>query len=153
MITEVGSDDVLDAAYDWLCRRRVNYPSDADIWDLRFRRPAEKADIQRDLLNDTYAFSPLSRVTSRDGETMALWSARDALVLKAMTIVLEKHLPVSRNCTHIRGNGGQKETIRKAYQAFRANNFVIRTDVKSFYASIMDDILVLAPTRWKLREQ
>ncbi len=109
MISEVVSNGVLDTAYDWLCRRRINYPEDADIWDLRFKWPGEKAGIQRDVFNNTYTFSPLSRVTNRDGESMALWSARDSLVLKAMTIVLEKHLPVSRNCTHIRAMAAKKQ--------------------------------------------
>ncbi len=39
-----------------------------------------------------------------------LWSAKDALVLKAMSIVLGEHLkPVlSYNCYHLAGNGGAK---------------------------------------------
>ncbi len=27
--------DVLDTAYDWLCKRRRNYPADADVWSFR----------------------------------------------------------------------------------------------------------------------
>ena len=43
-----------------------------------------------------------------DGEEADLWSARDALVLKALTIVLAKQLPVSTRCTHVKGHGGAK---------------------------------------------
>ena len=142
MISQIASDDVLDTAYDWLCRRRHNYPSDADVWDLRFRWPETKAVVQADLLNGTYCFSPLSRVTNRDGETMALRSARDALVLKAITIVLERYLPVSRHCMHVRGHGGAKAAVRRVYKALPANTFVLRTDVKSYYAFIEHFVLL-----------
>ena len=35
ILAELTSDDVLDTAYDWLCRRRRAYPADADVWSLR----------------------------------------------------------------------------------------------------------------------
>ena len=31
IVAELTSDDVLDTAYDWLCRRRRAYPADADV--------------------------------------------------------------------------------------------------------------------------
>jgi len=142
MISQIASDDVLDTAYDWLCRRRHNYPSDADVWDLRFRWREAKKTVQADLLNGVYRFSPLNRVTNRDGESLTLWSAKDALVLKAITIVLERHLPLSKNCTHVRGHGGGKAAVRRVYEALPANTFVLRTDVKSYYASIDHFVLL-----------
>ena len=38
LMVQLTSDTVLDAAYDWLCRRRQEYPSHADIWDFRRTR-------------------------------------------------------------------------------------------------------------------
>jgi hypothetical protein len=26
---------ILEAAFDWLCRRRLNHPANADVWALR----------------------------------------------------------------------------------------------------------------------
>ena len=58
-------------------------------------------------------FGLLTRVTLKDGEKINLWSARDALVLKALAIVLAKHLPVSPHCTHVKGHGGAKAAVRQ----------------------------------------
>jgi hypothetical protein len=54
---EIASDDVLDAAYEWLCRRRRDYSADADVWSLRRRWEHEKDVIKRDLLAGDYRFS------------------------------------------------------------------------------------------------
>jgi len=78
----------------------------------------------------------LGRVTLADGGDIDLWSARDALVLKAMTIVLSDVLPASPSCTHIKGHGGAKRAVRQVMAFLPATGFVFRTDVKSYYASI-----------------
>ena len=41
-----------------------------------------------DLLAGRYRFDLLDRITLADGSDIDLWSSRDALVLKALTIVL-----------------------------------------------------------------
>lgn len=93
-------------------------------------------------MSGNYRFSLLTRTTLQDGEDTDLWSARDALVLKALTLVLGEHLPVSRSCTHIKGSGGAKYAVREVRDHLAANRFVLRTDVKSYYASI-DRLLLL----------
>ena len=87
-------------------------------------------------MSGNYRFSLLTRITLQDGEDTDLWSARDALVLKALALVLGEHLPVSRSCTHIKGNGGATYAVREVRDHLAANRFVLRTDVKSYYASI-----------------
>ena len=54
---------------------------------------------------------------------------------KALAIVLGKHLPVSRRCTHIKGHSGAKSAVREVRDHLAANRFVLRTNVKSYYAS------------------
>jgi hypothetical protein len=93
MLTTVASDTVLDAAYEWLCQRRKHWPADSDVWSLRFCWPAEKARLRDELLSGNYRFAPLNRVTKSDATVIHIWSARDALVLKALAIVLGKQLP------------------------------------------------------------
>jgi hypothetical protein len=66
------------------------------------QRARAKEQIKNELLSGGYRFSLLSRITLKDGAGTDLWSARDALVLKALALVLGKHLPVSSRCTHIR---------------------------------------------------
>lgn len=40
------------------------------------------------------------------------------------------------NCTHLIGNGGGKGAVRRVWRQLKRHRFVIRTDVKSYYASI-----------------
>ena len=58
------------------------------------------------------------------------------MVLKALSLVLGKRLSFSRNCTHLKGNGGGKGAVRRVWRHLNQHRFVIRTDVKSYYASI-----------------
>jgi hypothetical protein len=108
IIEQLASDDVLDRAYEWVCRRRLNYSANSDVWALRRDWPREKEQIKADLLSGNYRFSLLTRITLKDGEDTDLWSARGALVLKALAIVLGEHLRVSPRCTHLKGHGGAK---------------------------------------------
>ncbi len=103
LLTALASDATLDAAFAWLCKRRRDYPDHADVWDFRRHWPAEKARLQSDLSAGDFRFGLLDRITRADGDEIDLWSARDALVLKALATVLAGHLPVSRSCTHVKG--------------------------------------------------
>ena len=136
ILVQLASDEVLDSAFEWLCRRRLNYSPNSDVWAFRRDWQAEKQRVKNELLSGDYRFSLLTRITLKDGEDTDLWSARDALVLKALAIVLGQHLPVSRSCTHIKGHGGAKYAVREVRDHLAANRFVLRTDVKSYYASI-----------------
>ena len=67
----------------------------------------------------------------------------DSLVLKAIAIVLTKHMApnLSSKCCHLAGNGGAKAAVREVVEKLPENQFVFRTDVKSYYASIDHDVL------------
>ena len=64
LLEDITADCSLDAAYEWLCNRRKDYPEYADVWSLRFDWPDEEARIQHDLLSECYRFEPLAVVTS-----------------------------------------------------------------------------------------
>jgi RNA-directed DNA polymerase len=139
---EILADEVLDSAYAWLCERRKDWPANAHVWTFRRRWAQEKARLRNELLEGTYRVSLLSRVTLKDGQEIDLWSARDALVLKALTIVLTKRLPVSPRCVHVKGHGGAKAAVRQLMTHLPTNRFVLKTDVHSYYDSI-DHFLLL----------
>ncbi len=61
VLDELAADDVLDTAYKWLCKRRRDYPPDADIWSFRYRWGEEKATIKTALFKGTYRFGLLTR--------------------------------------------------------------------------------------------
>ncbi len=113
ILATIASDTTLDDAFIWLCKRRRDYPDHADVWDFRRQWPAEKASLQSDLSAGRFRFGLLNRITNVDGDEIDLWSARDALVLKSLTIVLAEHLPVARSCTHVKGHGGAKAAVRQ----------------------------------------
>ncbi len=119
ILAELTSDGVLDTAYDWLCRRRRDYPADADVWSFRQAWAQEKNTLKTALATGRYRFNLLTRVTLKDGEEVDLWSARDALMLKALAIVLAKLLPVSPRCTHVKGHGGAKAAVRQVMRHLR----------------------------------
>jgi hypothetical protein len=136
MLATLASDTVIDAAYHWLCQQRRHWPADTEIWDLRFHWPGEKHRIQQALLRGKYRFNALSRITKANGETIHVWSSRDALVLKALANVLADHLPVCKCCTHVKGHGGAKGAVRAVQKHLPKHSFVLRTDVKGYYDNI-----------------
>ena len=131
----------LDSAYAWLCKQRLHYPADADIWQLRFHWHASKAPLLQRLRSGRYTFSPLQRVTKANGEVIHLWSSQDALVIKAMAVGLAQALNISPNCTHVKGHGGLKQTVARVQRQLPVYPFVMRTDVKGYYAAI-DQVLL-----------
>jgi RNA-directed DNA polymerase len=130
------TESQLDAAFTWLCHRRRHFPTNADVWHLRFHWAREKVHLLKRLQNRCYQFSPLQRVQKASGEVIHLWSARDALVLKVLSIMLAEVLPISMACTHVKGHGGLKSTVRQVYDQLPSHCFVLRTDVKGYYESI-----------------
>ena len=126
---------MIDRAFAWLCKQRRNHPDFSDVWDLRRCWTAAKSRIQRELRARTYRFDLLRRI-ELGGATVELWSSHDALVLKALTLVLSRHLTISPLCVHVKGHGGAKRTAKEIARATIRLPFVLRTDVRSFYASI-----------------
>ena len=102
----LASGDVLEGAFAWVCQRRLCWSPNADIWWLPRDWQDEKQQLKDELLSGRFRFGLLDRVTKADGTEMDLWSARDALVLKALTIVLAPMLPVSPRCTHVKKETG-----------------------------------------------
>ena len=141
-MTDVVSSKVLEGAYQWLCKRRRDYPARADVWSFRQRWEQEKERLKAELLEGRYRLGLLSRITLANGEQIDLWSARDALVLKCLSRILAQRLPLSRHCTHLKGHGGAKGAVRQVLGQLGQHRFLMRTDVRSYYASIDHQLLL-----------
>jgi RNA-directed DNA polymerase len=115
IIDQIASDAIIDEAYKWLCKRRKDYHYNDDVWHLRYHWETFRPLIQEQLRSGRYRFSPvrLIRCTAKNGFSW-LWSASDALVLKATALVLGDFLRpfMSSNCYHLAGNGGAKGAVR-----------------------------------------
>ncbi len=141
-LDDIVDEGILDSAYTWLCKRRRNYPDHADVWNFRRHYQREIARLRRELLEGSYRLGLLSRTTLENGEEVDLFSARDALLLKALSLVLARRMSFSRNCTHLKGNGGGKGAVRRVWRHLKRHRFVLRTDVRSYYASIDHQCLI-----------
>jgi len=143
---------VLYRAYAWLCRQRRCWPDAANIWSFRRNWSPEKVRLQEELSARRFRFDLPERITCANGEQNDLWSARDALVLKAMAEILGEHLPISRRCVHVKGHGGAKAAIRQIMRRLPEARFVLKTDVANYYASIdhvklLDRLAAVIPDR------
>ena len=144
-MSALADDALLEQAFDWLCQRRKHYPPHADVWDVRRHWPTEKARIQHELRAGTYRFGLLDRVTCvRDGqrEDLDLWAACDAVVLKALSLLLPTVLPLPKRCAHLKGHGGAKYAVRQVVAHLPGYRYVLKTDVQQYYASIDHHLLL-----------
>ncbi|MFT5658175.1 MAG: RNA-directed DNA polymerase [Gammaproteobacteria bacterium] len=62
--------------------------------------------------------------------------------MRLMANHLRASLPLSSRCTHIKGHGGLKQTIVEIQNGLSDYRYVCKTDVKGFYESINQYLLV-----------
>jgi hypothetical protein len=98
--------------------------------------------LEAELRTGRFRVGPLRVIAKADGEVLHLWSARDALVLKALALVIGPVLRFSPRCVHVKGHGGLKAAVREVQQRLPEYRHVLRTDVKGFYESIDQSILL-----------
>jgi len=118
--------------------QRKNFPANADIWHFRFHKKVLLPILIEQLRSGTYQFSPLQIITKTNGDSIALWSSQDALVLKMLTLVCQSILPTHNLCQHIKGHGGSKKSVQATHDRINSQqfHFVVRTDIKGYYANI-----------------
>ena len=143
LLQQVASDETLSDAFDWLCKSRERAGHNHDVWYLRERWAERKEWIQDQLLAGTYRLQG-TRLVRWGDRAIELWGSEDALVLKAIAIVLGKELAdvLSPRCFHVAGRGGLPAAVEQVERAVSKNVFVFRSDVKSYYASIDHDRLL-----------
>ena len=86
----------------------------------------------------TYRFDVQTKIRLFCGETIALWSSQDALIIKVLTgIIQEKLKPfLLKTCYHLKGHGGLKGAVRDVMNQLPKYKFFCKTDVRSYYDSI-----------------
>ena len=114
LIEEVASDENIEQAFSWLCLKRKEHSHNNDVWNLRRHWQTVKPDLQKQLLDGTYQFSPQQEIRF-ETDIIELWASLDALVLKPVTLALTRHFKphISNQCVHVKGNGGgKKQSVR-----------------------------------------
>lgn len=132
--------DTLDEAWSWLCRSRENAPDHADIWALRHRWAQTRDALIAQLVSGEYRLTPML-ITGRGRkkkEAQALWSARDALVLKWVALIIAPQLAIPARCEHVKGHGGGPSSVARMTRSLVEHRWrwVCRTDVRGYYGSM-----------------
>lgn len=133
----------LEQAWSWLCGQRNGAPADADVWHLRHHWRAHQETLLVQLLQGDYRLSPM-QVVGQGANSLAIWGARDALVLKWVALQIAPLLPLHARCEHVKGHGGGKASIERLSAILQQGTYpwVCRTDVKGYYANIDQDRLL-----------
>ena len=92
--------------------------------------------MRAELSAGTFRFGLLDRIPSEGGHEREVIFTCDAVLSKALALVLERVLPVSQRCAHMKGHGGAKAAVRRAAVRLRRLPFVLKTDVRRYYASV-----------------
>jgi len=132
-------------AYQWLCKSRKPHPPDSDIWSFK-REWTHKANrIIKLFVAGSYKFDVQKKVTLSCGETIAMWSSKDSLIIKVLTGILQNKLDpwLSKSCYHLKGHGGLKCAVRDVMDHLPDYKFFCKTDVKSYYDSIDHTVLMM----------
>ena len=143
LMQQVVGEAVLQQAYDWLCKAKKDSDHNNDVWHLRFHWDRDKEQLKQQLLSGEYRFEPCKAIKV-NGQSIGVWCAQDALVLKALTLVLTPHMApnLSDDCYHLAGKGGAKGCVRNIKKTVQDYQYVCRSDVDSYYASIDHKILL-----------
>ncbi len=135
--------DDLESAFQWACTLRKEYSSNSNIWRLRRDWKSLKHEMLAQLNDRSYQFGLLDRYQFDDA-IISLWYSQDMIALKLITQVLGQHMVdhIPKSCYHIKGHGGLKKAVADTYAALPDHQFVLRSDVKSYYESTQIDVLM-----------
>lgn len=118
-------------------------PASADIWHLWFHRDRDDMVLFRQVLAGDYRLSPLL-ITRRyaSDDSVALWSARDALVLKWVALQISDLLPMHDSCVHVKGKRGGRDSLQEITCHLKNGvRFMYRTDIRGYYRHILKEQL------------
>jgi len=78
------------------------------------------------------------KISLAEGDRIAVWSSRDALVLKVLRWVTQEKLKpfFLKTCYHLKGHGGLKGAVRDVMKHYPKCRFFCKTDVKECYDSV-----------------
>lgn len=125
-------------AYQWLCRSRKNHPPDSDIWSLKRTWHNQAEAIMESFRTGKHQFDVQTKIILSCGETIALWSSKDALIIKVLTYIIQEKLKpfLLKTCYHLKGHRGLKGAVRDVMKQLPKHKFFCKTDVHLYYDSI-----------------
>jgi hypothetical protein len=97
---------LLEVTKEWLFELRKQYSSNSDVWDLCRNWETLKHTLLDALNSGHYEFDPLQRYEVNTGVYLSLWSSRDMIALKVISLTLSKFMNdhLSKTCYHLKGS-------------------------------------------------
>lgn len=115
----------MEVAFQWACHARKGYSPNSDIWDVRHHWKQLKSELCAQLCQGRFRFSPLRQYRFPD-QRLTLWSAIDAIVLRAMAQVLSAWIrPQLDQVYHVKGQGGIHGALAFVQQRLGQHTFVM----------------------------
>ena len=146
----------LDHAFVHIKKSRRNYPAHDSIWDFRNAYVVLRNTLAQAVTSGTYTFSQPTTVQTKDGTSVTVTDASDAVVLKTLALLLSSKMQACgyhNRLAHVQGNHGSKKTVRQIHHLlneYGKKGFVYKTDIADYYASIDHTLLYEAVRRlWK----
>lgn len=142
-MSDIASTASLNHAFCLVYQQAKHKGHNADTWALCHRWEQERSLLQTDLLNGQYHLSPLQLYNTAHG-LVGVWSARDAVVLKALALHLTPVVQktVGEVCFHLKGHGSTRGGARHVAKHLSDYPHVIQSDVADFYQSMNHDVVI-----------
>ncbi len=153
LLSQVVSTENLDNAFKAVYPRRQKNGPNSCIWSLSLRWPEVRDEMRIRLLAGNYELSPVSVYRSDQGY-LSCWGSYDAVILKALSLVLAPLVSdsVGTRCYHLRGHGGIKGAMTKLRSNTAQYQYAIKSDVHQFYDS-MNHKLVLTHCKTLIKDK
>lgn len=141
------SQTAIHQSYTWICQKRTHHSPNSDIWHLRNNWADIRKQIIHQLSTQTYQLSPVIYYHIK-GELIGVWSSKDAIVLKMLASYLSNSLSqvLSPEVYHLSSTASRKRGIPAAIDRLKKKlpnyAFIMRSDVKGYYASIDHQIIL-----------
>jgi RNA-directed DNA polymerase len=133
-------EQILENAFIEVINSRLHHCAPASIWHLSHHWQPIKPQILNKLHAGLYHLNPCQAYCI-EGEWISVWDAADAVVLKAVSLILKEKIQAP-HCHHLKGHGGIHGSIKALHQVKDHYHRVFKSDVDSYYASIKHEILL-----------
>lgn len=135
----------LTLSFQRLANRKRFVADKSPFWPFSYEWPTKMSEWVSQFIDGTYRFQPM-RTSVMPDETLTMWSYRDRLFVRALLFLIKpvfQHI-ISPRCSHLAGPSAVKSTLSLVQKALQSGEFkyFIRTDIKSYYASIDQHILL-----------
>ncbi|OEC81425.1 hypothetical protein A9D46_18005 [Photobacterium damselae subsp. damselae] len=132
----------LDDAFAHVYQQRKSKTERDEIWLYSHNWIDHRNEIEYKILNNAYILNPCKTFMYKENKFLHYFSVQDQIVLKAISLMLFEVLPRHLCCYSYRGHGGVAAVHRKVL-GHDNYQYVLKTDVKDYYASIDHYMLIL----------